>query len=195
MSLAQITEKIKNDAQQEADEFIAEAKAQADLVTQKASKERDAIKADLDHRFGIERPEIFHRSEIVADLDVKKMMLKAKRDLISDVYAQALSKMKNMDREQYLGFCEDLLNSSVSTKEEKIEVSADEKFIDKAWLDSYNAKHSSKLTLSDKKPDISGGFILANGKTSINCSWDMLLQVAQEKQEAGVVERLFPQTK
>lgn len=195
MSLAQITEKIKSDAQHEADELIAKAKAQADLATQKASGERDAIKADFERRFGIERPEIFRRREIVAGLDIKKMMLKAKRDLISDVYTQALSKMKNMDKEQYLGFCEKLLDNSVSTKEEEVQVAADEKFIDKAWLDGYNSKHSSKLTLSDKKPDISGGFILANGKTSINCSWDMLLQAAQEKQETDVVERLFPQTK
>ena len=39
MSLAQITEKIRNDAQKEADEILSKAKAQADFITQKAGQE------------------------------------------------------------------------------------------------------------------------------------------------------------
>ena len=30
------------------------------------------------------------------------------------------------------------------------------------------------------------------GRTSVDCSWDMLVKVLKEKQEADVVKRLFP---
>ena len=192
MSLAQITEKIINDAKTEADGIISKAKAQAGLITQRATEENDAIKSSFTSRFDVERPEIFRRREIVANLDVKKMMLKSSRDLISDVYAAALSKMAAMGKEECEALYCSLLTSAVSSKDEEVLVSANEKYLSKAWLDTFNAKKGTHLVLSDEKPDIAGGFILKRGRISINCSWDMLIQMAQEKQESDVVKRLFP---
>ena len=175
MSLAQITEKIRNDAQKEADEILSKAKAQADFITQKAGQECDEIKAGFDARFEAERPEIMKRREIVANLDVEKMMLRAKRDLI-----------------EYLNFCASLLDEAVSSRDEKVTVGAGEKYIDREWLAAYNGEHGSNLELSEERADIAGGFILVRGRTSIDCSWDMLIKVLQEKQESDVVKRLFP---
>ena len=192
MSLAQITEKIKNDAQKEADEILSKAKGQAEVITQKSGKECDEIRADFDARFEAEHPEIIKRREIGANLDVEKMKLRAKRDLIADVYRQALVKMAELPKDEYLGFCARLLDEAVSTRDEKVLVGRGEKYIDGEWLASYNCEHGSTLELSEEKADIAGGFILLRGRTSIDCSWDMLVKVLQEKQEADVVKRLFP---
>ena len=100
MSLAQITEKIRNDAQKEADEILSKAKAQAEAITSKAEKECAGIQEGFDERFGAERPEIIKRREIVADIDVSKMMLSAKRELIEDVYRGTLEKMKALPKGQ-----------------------------------------------------------------------------------------------
>ena len=192
MSLAQITEKIRNDAQSEADEILSKAKAKAQTIKEKAEEEKDIIKSSFDLRFQKERPEIFRRREIVADLDVKKMMLRSRRDLISNVYAESLKKMKELDKAEYISLSEALLDRAVSTKEEELEVGINEKFLDNAWLEAYNEKRGTRLAFSQVKPAIAGGFILTRGKISINCSWDMLVQIAQEKQESDVVKRLFP---
>lgn len=192
MSLAQITEKIRNDAQKEADEILSKAKAQADSITQKAGKECDEIKSGYEARFEAERPEIIKRREIVAHLDVRKMMLRSKRDLISDVYREALEKLKSLPEKEYLEFCTRLLDEGATTREEKVIIGRNEKYINKDWLDAYNNNHGAKLELAEDRADISGGFILSRGRTSVNCSWDMLLKVSQEKQESDVVKRLFP---
>lgn len=192
MSLAQITEKILGDAKNEAAQIISAAEGRAADIIKKANDEAEAIRAASEHRFQIERPEIFRRREIVAKLDVQKMMLKARRAIISEVYDAALKKLVNMDEKAYLDFCASLMDEAVLTKEEEVKVAADEKYINSAWIEEYNKQHGTKLTLSDIRPDISGGFILTRGRISINCSWDMLLQVAREKQEAEVVKRLFP---
>lgn len=192
MSLAQITEKIRNDAQKEADEILAKAKAQAEALTSRADRECAEIQAGFDDRFGAERPEIMKRREIVANIDVSKMMLSAKRELIEDVYRGALEKMKALPKDEYLAFCTNLLDGAVSTKDEQVVVGEDEKYIDGAWLDSYNAGHGTKLAFADERAEISGGFILRRGRISVNCSWEMLLKVSQEKQESDVVKRLFP---
>ena len=192
MSLAQITEKIRSDAQREADEILAKARVRAELIAQRAEEEIDSIKSGFIRRFEVERPEIFRRREIVANLDVKKMMLQSSRDLIQDVYDIALEKMKTMDRDDQIKLCEALLKKAIKTKDEELEVSANEKYLDQAWLDGFTRENGTNLVFSERKPDIAGGFILTRGRISTNCSWDMLIRIAQEKQESDVVKRLFP---
>ena len=192
MSLAQITEKIRSDAQREADEILAKARAKAELTSQRAEEEIDSIKSGFIRRFEVERPEIFRRREIVANLDVKKMMLQSSRNLIQDVYDISLEKMKMIDKADYLKLCEALLKCATTTKNEEIEVSPEEKYLDQAWLDGFNKENGTNLVFSEKKLDIAGGFVLTRGKISTNCSWDMLVQIMKEKQESDVVKRLFP---
>ena len=192
MSLAQITEKIRSDARREADEILAKARAKAELTAQRAEEEIDSIKSGFIRRFEVERPEIFRRREIVANLDVKKMMLQSSRNLIQDVYDLSLGKMRMIDRDDYVKLCEVLLKCAVTTKKEEIQISREEKYLDQAWLDGFNKENGTELVFSEDKPDIAGGFILTRGKISTNCSWDMLIQIAQEKQESDVVKRLFP---
>lgn len=192
MSLAQITEKIKNDAQKEADGILAKAKEQAELITQKAGQQCDEIKAGFDAKFEAEHPEILRRREIVANLDVEKMKLRAKRDLITDVYREALEKMKVLPKDEYLDFCARLLNEGSSTHDEKLIVGKDEKYLTPEWLGVYNDTHGTRIEFSDERADIAGGFILSRGRISVDCSWEMLLKVSQEKQEDDVVKRLFP---
>ncbi|NLV82552.1 MAG: hypothetical protein GXZ18_06085 [Synergistaceae bacterium] len=194
MSLEQITEKIKNDAIREAEKVLAKAKSKASEITDKGAKENDAIKDSFAKRFAKEKPEILRRREIVAKLDVKKRMLHSQRNLIQDVYDSALDEMKAFSKNDYLKLCESLLNQSVSSKKEEVLVAENEKFIDEAWINEYNEKKNTNLVISKDNIDISGGFILRSGKIRTNCSWDMLLQVAQEKNESEVVKRLFPST-
>ena len=192
MSLAQITEKIRNDAQKEADEIIAKAKGQAELITQKAGQKCDEIKADFDSRFEAERPEILRRREIVANLDVEKMKLRAKRELINDVYKEPLKKLQALPKEQYLDFCARLLDEGVHHRDETVITGQKEEFLTPEWLKVYNEEHNTHLELSEEKGDFEGGFILSKDKISVVCSWEMLLKVSQEKQESDVVKRLFP---
>lgn len=192
MSLAQITEKIRKDAEREAEEIISKANTQAEEIRRRASEENDALKSSFERRYEAERPEIFRRREVVAGLDVKKTMLQAQRDVINDVYAEALEKLRGLGREEYLDFCARLLNGAVSSKEETIRVGAEEKYIDAEWVESYNRKNGDRLVLAEERAgDISGGFILEDGRIGVNCSWEMLLQIAQEKFEADIIKRLF----
>ncbi len=192
MSLAQITEKIEQDARAEAEKILARAREQEAEINKEAQVEINKIEAAAKLRFDRERPEIFRRRDIVAKLDVSKLMLAAQRKLIQDVFDGALKKMNELGRDEYLAFCERLLKAAIETGDEVMGLSADEKYIDKTWLDAFNAKHGTEVTLADERQNISGGFLLAKGRICINCSWEMLVQTAQEKLETEVVKRLFP---
>lgn len=193
MSLAQITEKIEQDARAEAEKILAEASAQREKIKEEAVSEARELQSAAEERFARERPEIFRRRDIVAKLDVDKLFLASRRKLIQDVYDQVLEKLKALGKEEYLAFCGRLLREASEGGDEVAEISADEKYLTSEWFDDFNARNGTKVTLSDKRQNIAGGFLLNRGRVCINCSWDMLVQAAKEKLETEVVKRLFPE--
>lgn len=193
MSLAQITEKIERDARSESEGILARAKEEETRIKQDAEAEVKRLQNAAETRFANERPEIFKRRDIVARLDVNKIHLDAQRRLIQDVFDDGLARLRALDRDAYLVFCEGLLKQALETGDEVMEISKTEKYLDKEWLDRFNAANNTKIVLSDeKRSDFEGGFVLNNGRICVNCSWDMLMQAAREKLETEVVKRLFP---
>jgi V/A-type H+-transporting ATPase subunit E len=191
MSLAQITDKIERDARGEADKILERAREQEAGIKAEIEKEIKRIEASAAERFERERPEIFKRREIVARLDVNKIQLGAQRKLISDVYDEGLRGLKNLGRDEYVSFCERLLKKSVESGDESVEFSRSEKYLDAAWLDAFNKANGFRLTLSERRGDFSGGFILNKGRIAVNCTWEMLVRAASERMENEVVRRLF----
>jgi V/A-type H+-transporting ATPase subunit E len=191
MSLAQITQKIEDDASAEAKKILGRAAEQEAEIKRAAEAEVAALEDAVRARFDKERPEIFKRREIVARLDVNKLRLDSHRRLIQDVFDGTLVKLKALGRDQYIAFFERLLKKAVDTGEEVMELSKGEKFINKEWLDKFNEENKTRITISPNRQDFSGGFVLNNGRICINCSWEMLMRAAQEKLETEVVRRLF----
>jgi V/A-type H+-transporting ATPase subunit E len=192
MSLAQITEKIERDARDEAEKILSVAREREAEIRRDAEKEVSKLEDAAKARFDKERPEIFKRREIVARLDVEKLNLGAKRKLIQDVFDVGLERLNGLGKDEYLAFCEKLLKEATSSGDEVLEISKGEKFIGREWLDSFNAKNSTNIMLSENRQDFLGGFVLNRGRVSVNCSWEMLMRAAQEQLEADVVKRLFP---
>lgn len=192
MSLAQITEKIKQDAEAEAKKIRDRAHEQEKQIKSEADAEVKKLEDAAHGRFEKEKPEIFRRREIVARLDVNKLQLKSQRRLIQDVFDGTLDKLRALDKDTYLKFCKALLKKAVKTGSETLTVSNVEKYIDKAWLDHFNSENSTHVKMSDARGDFSGGFVLTDGRIDINCSLEMLVQAAQENLETQVVKRLFP---
>ncbi|MDR1578926.1 MAG: V-type ATP synthase subunit E [Synergistaceae bacterium] len=191
MSLAQITEKIEREAREEAENILSRAREGVSGVKQDIDAEVSRLDKSARERFEKERPEIFRRREIVAKLDVGKIRLGVQRMLISEVYAEGLGRLGCLDKKAYTAFCEKLLKKAAESGDEVIEFSNGEKYMDAAWLDAFNSKNGTRIKLSEKRGDFSGGFVLHKGRIAVNCTWEMLIQAASERMESEVVRRLF----
>ncbi len=191
MSLADIKNKIATDAKQESEFIIQKAQEQIDEIRIKSDAEILLLEESYHGRFKKEEPEILNRREIVAKLDVKKLELDAKQQLITMAFNEAVKALSNLSKDKYLGFIKVLLEESVETGKEIVFLSEKEKNFTKAWLDVYNEEHKTSLTISKEKVSISGGFILQNEDIDTNCSFDMLVSWNREDLEADVVKRLF----
>lgn len=192
MSLADIKKKIESDAIAEAGKILGRAKEQAAQVAAEADREIAAIRSSYEQRFEAEQPEILRRREIVANLDVKKLNLGAKQQLVDDVYSGALDKLSSISSDKYVAFIESMLDKAIKGKDKAtITVGKGEKYITKDWIKGYNEKRKVSIVLSDVKAPMSGGFILSHEKVSENASFEMLVRWLRDDLEADVVKRLF----
>jgi V/A-type H+-transporting ATPase subunit E len=191
MSLADIKIKISAEAQAQVKAITAESDGRIADIVKRADEEAKTIRNSYRDRFAKEEPEILKRREIVANLDAAKIDLGVKRKLVGESFAEALRLLTELPRDKYLSFVQTLLEKAVETGDEVLFVGKNERHIDGAWLDSYNASHSARLSFAGERLPISGGFVLRNGKIDINCSWDMLIGDIRPDIELDVVKRLF----
>lgn len=191
MSLADIKSKIEADAVREATAHREKVQEQIDSITREANRQIDQIKAESAARLENEKKEVHRRRNIVAELDVRKEDLAARRVLIDNALQSALGVLSGIPSGRYSSFMEKLLEEAMETGDEILLLSKDEKVINKSWIDAFNQKHKSKLEIYDENVPISGGFILRKGRVDTNCSWEMLLDSLRIELEAEVVKRLF----
>ena len=101
MALADIRKKIEQDAANEAAKLLDEAKAQAAALEKEAEAEIAKSKAYYDGMFAEEAPEVRRRAQIIANLDVKKISLGAKQELIGKAFDGALDRLCSLDDGKY----------------------------------------------------------------------------------------------
>jgi V/A-type H+-transporting ATPase subunit E len=192
MALADIKTKIENEAQAEIKALLAEADEEVARIRAKADAEVKAIRGGYSERFGREQPEILRRREIVANLDVARIQLGTKRELIEKAYEEALHLLARLPEDKYLGFVHRLMAKAVVTGEEVVYVGKNETKITDVWLNHFNSTQNTKLSLASERLPIAGGFVLRNGRVDTNCSWEMLIRWVRDDLEAEVVKRLLP---
>ena len=190
MSLADIKAKINAEAQTQIRSIESENEAKISAVTKQADSEVKDIQASYRDRFAREEPEIIKRREIVAGLDASKVDLGVKQRLVGEAFDSAVQILSDLPHDRYLSFVWTLMEKAVVTGDEVLLVGKDERHIDGAWLDSYNASHQTRVTFGHRMA-IPGGFVLRNDKIDINCSWDMLIGDIRPDIETEVVKRLF----
>lgn len=191
MALADIKKKIETEARQEAGKLLQRAREEADAILAEADLQAEKMRQSYERRLQEEEPEVLRRRRIVADMDVQRLELGARREVIGKTFETALGVLRALPAEKYEAFVTALLENAMITKSEEVLVGRKEKVITAAWLEKFNKAHDASLTLSSEKLDGSGGFVLSQGRVDVNCTFDMLVHSLTEDLEADVVERLF----
>jgi len=191
MGLSDIKKKIEAEAQEEAKSILAKAKQEAARFKEDTKKKVEETRKLYAERFDKERPEILRRREIVANLDVARIQLGTKQNLIGKSFDEALSILAGLPQDRYLGFVLELLKKAVNTGDEVMFVGGKEDKITQDWLNNYNTQNNTRIKLSNDRVPIKGGFVLRNGRIDTNCSFDMLVKWIRDDIESDVVTKLF----
>ncbi|OQB14812.1 MAG: V-type ATP synthase subunit E [Firmicutes bacterium ADurb.Bin193] len=159
-----ITQKILDDARQNAEHILTAAKNRAKEIEAANAADmalrRENILKQTEQNAALKAERIV----AAAQLEAKKAYLAAKQEIIDDAFAKAAAHLASLDDSEYDALIRDM---SKGVEGEIIPLPR------------------------DKKAGTGGGFIVKNGRIEYNFSFEALLKNAKERLEGKLVSILF----
>lgn len=180
MGLETVKEEILNSAKEQANSLIAEARKEASRIAKETEKKIEDLQAKSESETK-KAFDIIKRQELAsAELENKKMLLEAKKQIIESVFAEARKKLENLDDKKREAIMKKLLEKAKSEMEAA-------KF--------YCSKRDAKLAkgMNVQAADIIGGLIAENGDGTvrIDYTFDTMLQNIKERELQNISKLLF----
>ena len=167
-TIAQITENARVEVERIMSEAMTQAEAECAAVLQKGKEE-----AQVQER-------IFSSS---AEHEEKKMLLTARREVIDDVFAKALEKLRSLPDREYFTVLSGLAVKYAENGEGEMLLSEkDRAHVPADFISGINSKLSGKsVKLASDTVQTNGGFILRYGGIEINCTFAALIDGRREQ--------------
>lgn len=180
MGLEAVKEEVLGSAKEQESAMIAEAKKEAGRLMKDAESRIGALKekSDAEAKKAIE---IIKRQAVAsAELEAKKMLLEAKKEMIEKVFAEARKKIDGMDEKKREAMLKKLLEKAKS--ELKVE------YVYCSKKDAKFLKDSGTETAG-----ITGGIIAENKETTIRIdySFETLLESVKDFEMQNINKILF----
>ena len=190
--LEKITERIAADAQAQADDITAQAKAQAAEIVADYQARADAFVEAERAKAAEQAAQTAQRAEAAGVLEGRKWVLGAKQQL-EDTFDLALTKLRALPKEEYTALLTKLLVRAGQSGGEVMFNQTDRAQVGKAVVTAANeAMKDGCLTLSEETRDIQGGFVLKSGLVELNCALETLVEQEKEAMSVSVATHLFP---
>ena len=195
-NLNNLTSKILNDAEEKKKYILADAEAQKDKIISKKTNRAEADKEEIVTKANIEAEVKKARIISNAKLSVRNDMLRAKQDVISKVFNEAIEKLQNLSNGDYKYYVILTLDSLELEGTEVIIINEKDKDIfSNEFLEALNKELESKgkkgsITLN-MEGKFNGGFILDRNGIQINNTFEALINSLRGELEFEVNKVLF----
>jgi len=183
-------------AKQEAASIEQAARAKAEAIAAKARQELDArrtaIAAQAGQRIALEERRIATKVE----LESRRELLKAKVDLMDEVFAAADDELARLPEEEWRALVRRLLLASTATKDEAVTVPTGQKERFASLLPQVNRElaelgRKGELERVEESSRIEAGFMLTTRDYTVDCSFRTLIDEHRPRLEPEVARLLF----
>ena len=186
-----IIDKILSDATHDAGEMLSEAVKKAEALV--AAKQAEA---DAEYDLSVEEArkageEVVRRRLTVADLEVKKLLLSAKKQAVDEAFEESLKKLLALPKEEYAALVESMIASAADDGDVVVISENDKNVLTKAFFDKISAKIGKKLTLSDTFGNFRGGVMLLGKGVDKNLTFESELALLRDEVEPEVAKIMF----
>lgn len=193
MALENIIKKIKSETDGEIDSLLSEAKSQAKTITDKARSDAKDLKVSLIEKAKTYASEEDRKVITLANLELRKNLLVEKQNIISGIFDDVNSEILGYDTKGYQVLMKSLLLKYVQTGNEEIFIS---KSASMHWtadfMDDVNSSiNNGNLKIINREGNFSGGFILKEGNTELDCTLNTILRYAKERLETNIANIIF----
>lgn len=195
--LDKIIQTIADDAQREADRIIADARIEAKKINDDAysKAEINCARIVTDAR---EKAALFSKISVSgAQVEGRKRMLSAQREVVDYVIAQALAKLRSLPDDKYFDIVTSLCvryahgsGQLVLSEKDKARLPSDFS----AKLEKALSSTGASLAIADDCARIDGGFILRYGGIEENCSFEAIAEDKKDEISDKLNSMLFGNT-
>jgi V/A-type H+-transporting ATPase subunit E len=195
MNADQVVDKILSEARQEAQKILDEARAKVEATQEEMRRKLADFEKETEAMAAAAAEDKRQRMLAAARMQSARDMLKAKTDLLDEVFRQVEDRIVQLPAEQYITLMVRLMTKAVETGDEDVIIGTKETRITADVIKQVNRQlgdgGKGNLRLSDTRADIKGGFILSRGKVQVNASVEVLVAQLREATELEIAEKLF----
>lgn len=184
-----IIEKIREDARVKANSTLEEGANRAREAIDVANNDARIYKEKNMAESYEERNNILQRKETVANLEVKKLLLQAKKEIIEKAFAEAVVAIKK-DEKKY----KELICRMISFAEDGDEVvisGKDKDLLSDAFMKDAVAKSGKKIKGFSASDDFIGGIVLKGNGVDKNLTLEDELSLVKSEYEMEIANILF----
>lgn len=182
-----ITNRILDDARQEARRQLDTARERVEEIRSEAKRQAEIIKEAAKVSRAAETAAQSERLHNMASLERRKAALAARRELLDEAFARALKKLEAMSADEYAKLYAELLRGAARDGDVIVKHSADARFTEAI----LTASGHKGLRLVGEPNALGGGCVIRRGGMEINATLPMLLAQARAQYEGEVAEILF----
>lgn len=181
-NLENLTQKILNDAENEAKAIIEEAKIKNEGIVSSRVKEANERAKRIIERATEEAKMAKERVISNSELQVRDEKLKSKQLIMDRVFLLAKEKLNNLNEEDYIKFLQSSFKNLNLKGTETVIVT--EKMRDRV-------KSLGLFTNISDTETVNSGFIIKDGKILINYTFDSLVDFIREEIESDIARGIF----
>lgn len=196
MSLADLTEKIINDARMEADQMAKGSADEADKIIADAREELEKDREKLAREAERIAAERYQNIITLARIQSRNKVLETKQKLLDEVFSIVRKKMVELKPERFKEFALKILSRFPPEEKTLLVVGkAHKSIIDAKFVEQLNRmtadRAKEKFVLSGDGPDIQYGFYLISGDIQVDLTFESILKTIREELEMQIIGILF----
>ncbi len=185
-----IISKIMEDTQKIVNSTLEEGNASASKIIARANNDAGIYLQDNMKASVLEREEIIRRRISVANLEVKKLMLAAKKQVLDATFDMAKKSILSLPKAEYKAIISGMLDMA-SDKDVVYICERDASIITANFITTEAKNRGIRLKLSKEYVDIDGGIILSDGAMDKNLSIEVELASLREEMESKIAKDMF----
>lgn len=186
-----IINKILADAEEAVQTTTQEAERRVAAILADAEAKCRSIDEDTAAKISAQRAEISRRKQTVADLDVKKATLAARKALIDKTFESAEAALRKLSADKYKSVVSAMLTSYAEDGDVVQICSADAKIITAEFVAACAKTLGIKLSLAKEYGDFEGGIVLQSKVSDKNLTFAVEIKNLRDELETQVAHILF----
>jgi len=193
-NIKNLTSKIIEDAEDKKETILSDAEKEKNKILSKKQEEARKTEKAIIEKAEIEAISRKERIISSAKLEARNEKLKAKQEVISEIFEMSIESLCNISAEEFKEFVRlTILNINIVGEQKIILNATGKKVINSEFLLEINKELKSKATviLNEETRNFKGGFILEKDGIEINNTFEALVNSLKDDLSIDIASMLF----